>query len=34
MLKFPLINDAESNRKLPKIFTGKNLTLKKLHTWI
>ena len=36
MLKFLLINEGESNFKLRKMFTGKNLqmTQKKLHTLI
>ena len=28
-LKFVLINDGESNRKLPKKFTGKNVRMTK-----
>ena len=36
MLNFGLINKGESNRKLPKMFAGKNLriTHKKLHALI
>ena len=34
MLNLALINEGESNRKLPKMFAGKNDTEKKLHSLI